>query len=60
MDKIILEAKREVLVAYYTKISTNNLTADQILNAIEVDMEFLKQEIALAEAKELLKPKEAK
>ncbi len=57
MDKMILEAKREVLVAYYTKISTNNLSADQILDALEVDMEFLKQEIALAEANELLKQK---
>lgn len=60
MDKMILEAKREVLVAYYTKIYTNNLTADQILDALEVDMEFLKQEIALAEANELLKQNEAK
>lgn len=60
MDKMILEAKREVLVAYYTKISTNNLSADQILDALEVDMEFLKQEIALAEANELLKQNEAK
>lgn len=60
MDKMILEAKREVLVAYYTKISSNNLSADQILDALEVDMEFLKQEIALAEANELLKQNEAK
>ena len=57
MEKIILEAKREVLIAYYTKIYTNNLSADQILDALEVDMEFLKQEIALAEANELLKQK---
>jgi hypothetical protein len=46
-------------IAYNTKISTNNLSADQILDALEVDMEFLKQEIALAEANELLKQNEA-
>lgn len=44
-------------IAHNTKISTNNLSADQILDALEVDMEFLKQEIALAEANELLKQK---
>ena len=49
-----------VAVAANTKISTNNLSADQILDALEVDMEFLQQEIALAEANELLKQKEAK
>ena len=59
MDKVILKAQIEVLVAYYAKISTSNLTVDQILDAIETDMEFLKQEIALAEANEVLKQNEA-
>ena len=57
MDKIILEAKREVLIQYYNKISIDKLSVDNILDAIEADMEYLKQEIALAEAKELIKQK---
>ena len=60
MDKIILEAKREVLIQYYNKISIDKLSVDNILDAIEADMEYLKQEIALAGAKELIKQKEAK